>query len=72
MTDSKGDGTKDLKSPKKLLVKKETLKELEIRPREAGELGNDELDAVNGGMIGRVRPPIEPKKLPFTQTCQCR
>jgi hypothetical protein len=70
MTDSKSNRTKDLKSPKKLSVKKETLKELEIKPREAGELGDDELDAVNGGMIGRVRTPPQPK-FGRTQTCGC-
>ena len=43
-------GTGAEKSVKKLTLKKETVKDLGRGPGEPGELGDDQLGAVNGGM----------------------
>jgi hypothetical protein len=57
MTISNDKGKKTPKGVKKLSVKKETVKDLDAGPGKAKELGDDQLDAVNGGHVvaaGRV------------------
>jgi len=49
MTRSSDKGKQASKGVKKLSLKKETVKDLDAGPRKGKELGDDQLDAVNGG-----------------------
>lgn len=82
MTKSKDKARKTEKGPKKLSVKKETVKDLDSGPGKAEGLGDDQLDAVNGGMAflpGHKVPVtmqpngqrcyVPPKTMPRTQCC---
>lgn len=64
MTISNAKGKKAPKSAKKLSLKKETVKDLDAGRGKAKELGEDQLDAVNGGHAaaggaGLLRPKTQ-------------
>ncbi len=62
------DKGKTAKGVKKLSVKKETVKDLDSKPGTAGDLGDDQLDAVRGG-VGRLDAQGLPKS---RRPAECR
>ncbi len=69
------DVTKKAAGPKKLSLKRETVKDLDAGRKKPGELGDGELDRVNGGGIvgpGGRRPLVTqvcPAVLPGPERC---
>jgi hypothetical protein len=68
MTKSNDKGKKTEKGAKKLSVKKDTVKDLDSGSGKAKELGDDQLDAVNGGIgasIAQCCPASQGGERPF-------